>query len=282
MSQQQNNSKYPDKKPKIGKVDVTKINAIAELERLNYKFFPSSADEVKMLCPAHEVPNKDTKTCCLNITKNVWKCFSAGCGSSGDIVTLIAFIKGETRDVVIQDLASRYDLGVKKSLSSELVEEYHANIWSAGPLLQALRDRAINDDIIRQRRFGFHNGRITIPIIDIQGNIAEIRRYLPGAPGPEKMRNTPGYGGLHIYMPEQLKYPTITIWGGEMKAALAAYLLNPFNIGAISTTSGEGNWDNAFSLQLKGKVTYIAPDLDKAGLKGAKKIAQYVDRKSVV
>lgn len=257
----------------MSKVLIEKVNALVELEKAGIKFEPASESEVKFCCPVHQEQNP---SCFLNTKKNLWKCQSASCGASGDIVSLLAFTFKATRDVIILELSKRYPILSKKTLNPEIVEQFHKEIWSSGPLIQELYKRGITDDLIRKARLGFNSGRITIPIYDRDGSILDIRRYLPGAPGPEKMKNTPGYGGNHLYQIDQAKHPIVWILGGEMKALLAGSLLNKHNVGALSPTAGEKNWDPQFSALLKDKIVYICNDVDKAGLIGAQSIAGYL------
>lgn len=138
---------------------IDRINALSELERIGWKFDALGNDEVRCLCPAHDDSNP---SCTLNVKKNLWKCHS--CQAKGDIVTFIAYAMKVKRQTVIIDLSSRYDLEDVKEINLKTVEKFHQEIWSAGPLLQALYDRGLTDETIRKRRLGFHNGRLTIPV----------------------------------------------------------------------------------------------------------------------
>ena len=248
---------------------LTRINALAELERAGIKFEPVGDEEVKIVCPAHE----DTKpSATLNVKKNVWTCFTSDCRAKGDVVSLLALYLKVERNTILADLGTRYDLEKAKTISVETVERFHARIWEAGPLLQALRDRGVTDEAIRDARLGFQKGRITIPVYDESRQVRDILRYLPGA-SSGKMLHTTGYSKLRIYRPADLDKPKILLCGGPIKALVAAYH-TPDDVGCISTTGGEGSWDPEWSQRLHGKQVWVCMDVDKAGEAAARVLAR--------
>lgn len=142
-------------------------------------------------------------------------------------------------------------------------------------MLAALRQRGVTDEMIRSARLGFHDGRITIPVFDTQKRVVNIRRYLPGAPGPEKMRNTKGYSGPHVYQLDQVvQHEKVWLCGGEMKALVAGAMLNQSGVGACCVTAGEGSWSPSFNRFFKGKTVYVCMDVDLGGLTAARKLAE--------
>lgn len=247
----------------MGVQDLSRVSAVAELERIGWKYtFTSDDQELKLCCPACKEKNP---SCSLNVEKNVWKCHAAGCSKSGDLVTFLAYALESTRVVILQDLAQRYNLDLTSFVDRKVIEKYHNAIWDAAPFLKELRDRGLSDDSIRQHRLGFHAGRITIPIFDNVGHVVNVRRYLPGAPGNEKMKNLRGHGRISLYPADQLKYDTVIICGGEVKAIAVAQRLNSKGIGAVSTTAGEGSWHSEFSKLFKKKKVFVCFDIDEAG-----------------
>lgn len=250
---------------------IERINALAELERVGWQVVPAGDDEVQVRCPVHDDTNPSVM---LNIDRNLWQCHAADCHAKGDIVSLLAHILKTDRAVVLADLKKRYDLGSEsKAISPEVVERFHEKIWDSGPLLKALYARGLTESDIRQHRLGYHDGRITIPVYDLEKRCVNIRRYLPGAPGPDKMRNTKGYGQPRLYLINQTKYDQVWICGGECKAIVGARLLNPHGVGAICVTAGEGAWDVSFNGLLKGKHIYVCMDVDPGGVSGSRKVA---------
>lgn len=238
------------------------IHVTAELERcgISYKF--GSEKEVLVKCPFHP----DTEpSCSINIKENVFKCQGAECKEEGDFVKLLARFLGQTRKVILEDLSTRYDLEIEKVINPETIERYHARIWQAKPLLAELYARGCHDGIIRQHRIGEHNNRITLPIRNEFGSFVNCRSYLPGAPGKDKMKNAKGFSKPRLTPIDQLRFDTILICGGELKAWVAADQLNKHGIGAISGTSGEANWDSSFTPKFKSKRVIVGLDIDKGG-----------------
>ena len=253
---------------------IEKINALSELDRYGWRYEPSSTNEVRCLCPCHD---DQTPSASLNVEKNLWRCHV--CKAAGDIVSLLAHIGKCERKTIIVDLLSRYpDLETIKVINQERVEEYHKAIWNSGPFLKQLYDRGITDEDIKAARLGYFQGRIMIPIYDMEGRVVNIRKYLPGAPGPEKMKNVRGYTTMALYPIKQIIYPTIWICGGEMKALVAARKLNPHQVGAITVTAGEGNWDHSFNDLIKDKYIFICMDVDQAGLAARRIIANVIHK----
>lgn len=251
-----------------------KVHVLAELERCGISYSWASSEEVVCLCPFHE---DHSPSCNINTEKRLFKC--QACKQSGDFVTFLAGALRSTRAVVMVDLSKRYDLEDGKVIHPDTVERYHSRIWEAKPLLKELYARGVTDAAIRRYRLGVDDGRITIPIQNESGLYVNIRRYLPGAPGKDKMRNTRGYGRIRLYPVEQLQYDRILIVGGEVKAIVAAQELNAHGIGVITTTAGEGNWDQAFTAALAGKPQcWVCMDVDEEGKAAAEIVCAQVYR----
>jgi hypothetical protein len=229
---------------------------------MGYEFDWGGESEIKCRCPFHD---DNSPSLHINVEKRLFKCQTSGCGKQGDFITFMARALETTRAVVIADLSTRYVLDTSKIINSDTVERYHKRLPEAKVLVKALKDRGITDATIRKYRLGENKGRITIPIPNEAGSFVNIRQYLPGAPGAEKMRNTRGHGKVRLYPVEQLKYDIILLCGGEIKALAAASRLNKHNIGAVSATCGEGNWDASLSPAFKDKTVYVCMDIDAAG-----------------
>jgi len=251
-------------------VDISAVNVLAELERCKWEAIFVSDTEIKCRCPFHGDKNP---SCTINVENKLFKCHAAGCGREGDFISFLACLYKTTRYVILEELGTRYELAQTKIIEGSTVEKYHKAIGEAGPLLVELYKRGVTDEMIRKYRIGFDKGRITIPIPNQQGYFVNVRRYLPGAPTHDKMKNTRGYGGIRLFPIEQLKYDTIVICGGELKAIVAAHHLNPHGIGAICATAGEGNWKTEFSKLLRSKRVYVCMDIDQAGVEASDLIA---------
>ncbi len=247
------------------------IKVLAELERCGIKHeYGSDGAYVKVQCPFH--PDEHASGT-LAVQGGAFKCFAASCGRSGDVLTYFAAVLRSTRKAVLVDFAKRYQLDTAKTIAPETVERYHQAIWLAKPLLQELFDRGVTEDLIRRYRLGEKNGRITIPVRNAHGMVVNVRMYLPGAPGDQKMRNTSGYSKLRLFPADQLQYDSVCVMGGECKALAAIPQLNPHGVGCVAATGSEGSWDHSLTEQLAGKRCWVLMDIDAGGKKGAERVA---------
>lgn len=245
------------------------MNVLNELELANIEYEHAEGDEVRTLCPFHE----DSRPSCFVNTKK--KCFSCkSCSAEGNMVKYLAKHLGIEYAAMQRQLNERYGDRKDKIIQIETVERYHRQIWSQPNMLKELRDRAVNDELIRYYRIGYNNDRITIPIFNSVGDCVNFRRYLPGAPSSEKMVNSKGRGEMRWYPFEQLSYDTLMICGGEMKAVAAAYQLNTVEIGAVCLTGGEANINPTLLNHLKGKDVIICLDIDSVGVEAMNKWAK--------
>lgn len=252
---------------------VESIDVMAELDRLSVKWETAGEDEVRILCPAHE---DSTPSAYLNVKKRVFNCRS--CGASGDFVMFVALTLKVTRPIALVELQKRYpELAGIAEIPSQTVEKFHAKLQEAGPLLQKLRDRGVTEDMMREARLGFWEGRITIPVYDRHNRCINVRRYLPGAPGPQKMKNTTGHSAMALFNAQTIQgMDTVMVCGGEMKALVAGSLLREYKIAAVAATSGEGNWNDTWTADFKGFDMLICMDVDKAGESAARLLAQRI------
>ena len=246
---------------------LLKVNVLAELDRLGKKYEFSGDAHVTVLCPFHE---DHSPSCSISTETGQFKCFA--CKASGDFTSYVCRLTGHDRVVVYADLTKRYNVSAEPCVDMEVIEHWHTRLWFAPPLLKALRDRGVTDAMIRERRLGENDGRVTIPIWEA-GAVVNVRKYLPGAPGKSKMRNMQGRSKPRFFMEDQLKYDRIMLCGGEMKALVAAGQLNEHGIGAISATCGEGNWAQSLTDRLIGKHVVIVYDVDEEGVKAAQTVA---------
>lgn len=255
------------------------INVLAELERCGITYDWSGEEEVRTLCPFHEDDGKAHEpSCCVNVKTKVFKCHVAGCDAEGSILKYLARKFDCTQAVIVAELSKRYNFEQEKLVDTDVIEQWHDRIWKAGPLLAELRKRGITDDDIRERRLGESDGRITIPVANKSGYYVNVRKYLPGAPGRDKMRNLKGRGQPRWYPVDQLRFDTVMICGGEMKAIAAARQLNPHGVGAICGTSERRELEQDLLPDIKGKSIIVCMDVDRAGQVASNGIAAQVFR----
>lgn len=251
--------------------ELQAVNVMVELEKMGWQFQPTSEDEIKCKCPAHD---DKSPSCGINIRKKVWKCMSAGCGASGDFITFMAIALKSTRRTIVAYIQKEYKVESGTTIDTTVVEQYHEKIWDHAILKKELYERGLDDEDIRKWRLGVdENHRITIPIWNDHGSVVNIRRYKPGAPGKDKMRNMRGCGKNRLHPVSQLAYDKIILVGGEVKAYAVARRMNQFGYGAVTTTGGEDNWESDFTPRFKGKQVWICYDIDDGGHQGTDKVA---------
>lgn len=223
-------------------------------------------------CPFHPDTNPSAS---VSLEHGGFKCFS--CNETAPFAVYLAALLKKSPALIQFDLETRYGSANDKTISIDIVENAHKEIWNQEFFKNELHKRCITDDIIRHRRIGFSNGRIIIPIYNASGYVVNLRKYRPGGEYKAKFINQKGHGTpLRLYPLDQLKYDKIALCGGEIKALAAAEVLNKIGIGAISTTSGEGNWEPRLNHEFKDKTVYIIYDIDEAGRKGAKSVAGHL------
>lgn len=249
---------------------AARISIQAELERAGIDFEAAGGAELKVRCPFHA----DTQaSCSINTESQLFKCHSASCGKAGDVITFFAGILNQPRAAVWEYFAQTYDLKQVKIIEPEVVEAAHNDIWTQEHLLKELYLRGVTDHDIRRHRLGHAKGRVTIPIKNASGSFVNIRKYLPGAPGADKFKNTYGRSQIRLFPIDQLSHNVIVLCGGEIKAIVAARVLNPHDVGAISATGGEGNWHHSLTPSFKDKRVYIMMDVDQGGREAAQRYA---------
>lgn len=247
------------------------VSVIAELEHFGIEFAYASADSVKCRCCFHD---DNSPSVAFRLASNTFRCYA--CGVEGDLVDFLAKFSQRTRNDVLLLLTQRYNLTSHlRPINPGRIEEAHEAIWAAEALLGELHNRCITDELIRRYRLGMRDNRISIPVLDPSGKAyINIRSYLPGAPGEQKMKNLRGRSKLALYPQDQLKYDVLLFCGGEMKALAAGACLNKHDIGAICVTGGEGDWDADLNTLIMGKAIVVMMDIDDKGVKSAKKLAR--------
>lgn len=255
------------------------INYLQELADLNIQHkFEGDPDNVKVLCPFHTDTNPSMG---VNIRNGVYHCFV--CSESGQFPGFLAAYLRKSVEDVNTYLKSKYRLSEESAiaLNPSVIEEWHANIWTATPLLQELYVRTITDHTIRRYRLGhckkgYGRGRITIPIMNQEGEWVNVRYYLPNAE-TAKMKSMQNRNKPRLYPVDQLSYDEVSIVGGEVKALAALQVLNLHGQGAISPCfAGEGKWHDSLTSLLSGKKINIIMDIDEAGQQAATKLARYL------
>lgn len=219
--------------------------------------------------------------------KGIFKCFRHNDHATNGF-NLLVKLGANTVELEKDYKAPRNDLFIDKSIIEKTVRIFKECIndrdW-AKPFRQALRDRCITKEMCEKYEIGFQTPyhrtkpyRISIPITDSDGRYILQRLYLPSECSPQgeyehsKFLNSPKGNKSSLFPIDQLQYNKILICGGELKAILAATLLNPHGIGAITTTGGEGKSYAEYSSEFKDKEVYVCMDVDDKGQESEEKV----------
>lgn len=226
--------------------------------------FPKGDDtEFKRITTCWNPQHKDTHPSLqINLKNGVWSCFS--CGISGNATSYV-------KDYLKED-PKKY--GIQKYVSRDSVSRYHQALLRESQALAYLTNvRKIKLSVLKEYQIGYdaESKRYTIPISDETGRIVNIRRYLPNPPhGEQKFLNLgKGRGVPRLFPARRLTESSITLVAGEIDLLVA----ESRGLLAISCTAGETFWNDAFSVDLRGKTITICYDIDQPGRDGAAKIA---------
>ncbi len=152
-------------------------------------------------------------------------------------------------------------------------------LWADDARLRYLRDeRGLSERVVRKYRIGWNEaqGRYMLPVADLDGKLANVRRYRPDAkPGEGKMVGLRGRGGqLYPLAPTPSDADPVLVAEGEWDALVA----RSHGLTAVCGTLGAATWRPAWSAALAGRSVAFVYDCDKAGRDGAAEAAAVVGR----
>lgn len=264
------------------------------LEALDVEKFYSEVGDLELtdagadwlaLCPFHE----DSKPS-LSIRKldGVFVCF--GCDAKGSVFDFYA--RGNKVDFdaaldVVREFAGVAEAvrrpaevveddeekGPPEPLDPADVERWHNALMKDEPRLSAFKKaRGLKDDSIRKFKLGYDGQRITIPVYDETGALANVRRYLPNAPkGVSKVIGLRGHNGRRLLLCNVFgRGSPIVLCEGEMDTIIA----DQEGLNATTITSGAGNWLPVWNALFTGERVIITYDRDDQGFKGTDKVGR--------
>jgi hypothetical protein len=131
------------------------------------------------------------------------------------------------------------------------------------------QERKLSDYVLKHFQLGTDGYRIFIPIFDEDGDLVNIRKYLPHADEKKVISYAAGYGKSSLFPIQNLKYNEVYLMEGELDCLLALSL----GLKALTITCGAGTITKDLAEKLRNKIVNICYDIDDAGTKGADKVA---------
>ena len=158
-----------------------------------------------------------------------------------------------------------------------------AKYYSALPsrIRQYLNNRGITDVLIDSRLIGWNGNRITIPVHNRDGEIAffKLAKDPEDDTSPKMMASPGGYAELYEWGTVLPEPGRIIICEGEFDRMV----LEANGFTAVTSTAGAGvfkkEWAKAFA---NIPEVYICYDRDKAGVKGAERVAMLIPHARIV
>lgn len=242
--------------------------------------FSRHGDELKCQCPfpeRHLAGQDSNPSFTANLTTGVYFCNA--CGAKGNIHTYLCQTQGLTNvdgwftlgDALGFERPSEVDS--RPMIDPALPAKYHqALMQNTGVVRDVLREkRGLTDETLKRFMIGWDGERVTIPIYDETGELANIRRYKWNSYEDSlKMINYEdalgnAYGENRIYGIDRLMDDRCTaiVWcEGEWDRLVA----EQNDIPACTTTAGANNFRVEWLKYIKRKKRiYICYDNDEAG-----------------
>jgi hypothetical protein len=241
-------------------------------------------------------------------------CF--GCGRSGGVVQFVRLLRGCGFEEAVAELEERYGLEGDGTAGwvSALVErdrnrtnetlpdrpleklagraiEHHAALMNSGGHHKWIRAWKLTWQVCNIYMLGWDadERRLTFPVRDAGGRVLDIRMRREGAK-QHKVISVPGCGrGGHLYglceaQDKMAEGATVVVVGGEKDVVIASANIPEYAF--VSSTLGEGGWNERMSRPLAGRRVVVFLDADRAGREGSLKVARalrgYADGCSVV
>lgn len=249
-----------------------------------------SNGEWRAFCPIHEDPRQSkSSSASLNFNTGLWHCASAKCGDGGSIRELYRVCRAAgkvTSPAMGKNKGNVIDLKTKEKVEEDepekpLPTDKQIRYWTKTLLSKpnALRfitdERGINRASIREFELGWDGQRYTIPIRDEDGELRNIRRYKPKARSHAYKMISWGEGhgtgrlmGFDLLGDDSIQ--DVVLAAGELDYIIG----RQHGLPTVTHTSGESVFKAEWAKWFKGKRVFVAYDDDKAGDRGATKVAQ--------
>lgn len=241
------------------------MNVLAVLEEYGIEG-ETKGNEFLTLCPFH---NDTHPSCSINIQKEVFRCLA--CEAKGDIYSFLAAASNTSKAAIKKYIDT--DVAEPATLSMSLISAWCKKLLQSSLWMDKLKKKGIKKKIIEKYMLGFDGNRITLPIFGRDGEIINVRKWLPGAI-KRKIISMKGYGKTSLYPLDQLEEKTIIITEGEIKALLLCQM----GFASVTSTTGSKSWPDEWSSLFKEKIIFLCFDVDKAGKTAAQKVARSLYR----
>lgn len=233
---------------------------------------PSSDGEWRAYDPAHEDPQQSkSPSASFNFKTGVWHCQSCGRGGSIKVLYKRMRLKGVSQPKPAYAEPAMRKEG-KPLPDADQLRRWHKRMMEHKAVHTFLNEqRGLTDATLRRYRIGFDGQRITIPVYDEDGNLANVRRYKSNAISKNKMISwSKGQGEARLFGHEVLRKADMVILAeGELDRILAMQEGLP----AVTHTGGCAVFKAEWAKWFKDKDVYVAYDDDKQGDQGAMKVA---------
>lgn len=267
--------------------DSAQIPFLDILEGLGIpKISSGSENEFKVICPFHEDKNPSLH---FNINKGAWHCKNPTCRKGRTLASLLSGITGRTTEDILDEWKSLYPNAFSiNPVNPQVIAKEHIELLkfledpvnSKSNLKKALDKRGITTDVVQYGSLGMHmsGDGIKIPVFLPSGIATNVRIYRPDVSGRRKFENMKGRGEPLLYNSKDLKHDIVWACGGEMKALVPSYMFSEAgeDIGCISWTCGEPNFEASWAPRFKDKVVYICMDADTVGFASASRTAELI------
>ena len=247
------------------------------LERYSVAFTVAESggvDHAVVLCPFHD--DRDTPNGRVNLTSGEFVCWA--CKHHGDVVDLVAKVARVSREAVLQVTGAAAEEAAEleeavQAVEAQLVEAWHKTLLNDKAMLATLLERkGIDLTTVQRFRLGVHSGRVTIPVRDKAGAVANVRQWSP-TDRERKVISLAGRGKNRLFPWESLQRDgEIIITGGECKALL----LYQLGFCAITATAGEDSWLRRWGQLFADRDVIVMTDIDAVGRRAASDICASV------
>jgi hypothetical protein len=145
-----------------------------------------------------------------------------------------------------------------------------------------LKEHGINKETIAKFDLTWDEDFLNIPIRDVNGAVIWIKhrnlKFNPKNPESSKYKNDSGSTAALFNIDKYKDNGVLVLAEGEMDAIRLAQE----NIPAVSVTAGAETFNRELGQQLEGKTVYICYDTDGGGIKGTRKVLEFLPNAKVV